>query len=319
MTTRRLMTKAMGQAITALLIVVAPALVLNAPAAAQSFTTREIQQDGRPRVFHAFVPASAKPGAPLVIVLHGGGGRALSLRRLGFEDLAMRNGFVVVYPKGWNNGWSDGRQGERILRRGEGVDDVAFIGAMIAQLAKDGQIDPTRVFATGASNGGFMSFRLACEGLVQAIAPQIAALADGIGEDCALERPVGLFMINGDQDPLINYRGGPVAGNARGGISWSVERTLTHWARQLTCDAGPTIATLSDRNSADRSTVETQTWSGCQGAELIHFRVRGGGHTWHGGPSLGNAQRVARAGASNQDFDAAQEIWAFFTRHDPRT
>lgn len=283
---------------------------------AEGVERRVLERDGRPREFYLYRPvAAAGRAAPLVFVIHGGGGRALQMRRAGFEALADREGFVVVYPQGWNNGWADGRLGERIVRRAEGADDPAFFKAMLDGLVAEGIADPSRIYATGPSNGGFMSFRIGCELPVAAIAPVIGAMGVDFSAACKPQRPIGVLMINGTQDRLVPYGGGAVAGNASGGIGHAVDDTIAQWLGHNRCAATKTETTLPDRARDDETTTTLFVWDQCApGGEVRLMRVNGGGHAWHGPVEPPTAARIARTGPVSRDFNGAEEIWGFLKR-----
>ena len=125
--------------------------------------THTLTVDGVERTYYVYAPRtvdSAQP-VPLLIVLHGGGGNGRQIMRFtGFNQVARDNGFIAVYPEGIDHHWNDGR----VFRKAPtDTDDVAFISALIDQMAADYSIDSTRIYATGISNGGFMSYRLACD------------------------------------------------------------------------------------------------------------------------------------------------------------
>jgi polyhydroxybutyrate depolymerase len=153
-------------------------LALAAPAAAAS-REQSMELGGRRRWWVVHEPARVSTG-PLaaVLVLHGGGGHPANAELMsGMSELADREGFLAVYPAGtgrfkkrlltWNSGNCCG------YAQKEGVDDSAFLAALIARLVKEGRADPKRVFVTGMSNGAMMAQRFACEHAeaVAAIAP----------------------------------------------------------------------------------------------------------------------------------------------------
>lgn len=143
-------------------------LLLPALACATPHTTHSLHHGGLDRTVHLIVPDSAGPGAPLVLALHGGGGRGDRLDRAmrsGLSRGAARRGWVLAMPDGIEKGWNDGRKltTDKDKRRAK-VDDVGFLEHLVDQLAADGTIDPERVFVIGISNGGFMAYRLAVAG-----------------------------------------------------------------------------------------------------------------------------------------------------------
>jgi polyhydroxybutyrate depolymerase len=278
---------------------------------------RAIQAAGRERVYYLYRPAGKPKGPyPVVFAIHGGGGQALGMRRVGFDPLADRHGFAVVYPEGHNHGWNDGRLGARILRRSGNVDDVAFFRAMIDQLIAERTADPARLYATGPSNGGMMTFRIACDlaDRVAAVAPVIANMQADRMELCRPSRPVPMLIINGTEDRLVPWNGGPVAGNPNGGMVVSVEKTLDLWRRLDGCTGEPRQRALPDRAPLDGTRTAESAWTNCAGgAELRLYRVEGGGHGWHGSSGVAPA-RIALTGKVSRDFNGAEEVWSFLSR-----
>ncbi len=131
----------------------------------------------RTYLLHLPLAFDGKRSLPLVVVLHGGGGNAPgAVDMTGFSEKADKEGFVVVYPNG------SGRLKNRLLTWNSGnccgyaldssADNVGFIRVLIDELEKTRAIDPKRVYATGMSNGGMMTYRLACE-----LSDKIAAAA----------------------------------------------------------------------------------------------------------------------------------------------
>src|SRR5215208_1891220 len=138
---------------------VALALGAGAPALdAQSAPTPVPDTAGEPRTlvvagdtrrYFLYVPSTWQHGrpAPLVLVFHGGGGRASGIApHTGFSRLAEREGFLVAYPEGVNGRWNDGRGYTA------GHDDVAFVRALLDSIGRELAFDPKRVYATGISN-----------------------------------------------------------------------------------------------------------------------------------------------------------------------
>src|SRR5208282_2572641 len=168
-----------------------------------------VGQQGRTYLLHLPPVYDGKRLLPLVIVLHGGGGNAPgAVRMTGFSEKADKGGFVVVYPNG------SGRLKTRLLTWNSGnccgyaldnnVDDVGFIRALIDELVKTRSIDPKRVYATGMSNGGMMTYRLGCElsDKIAAIAPVAGALSV---ENCQPTNPVSVIIFHGTADEHVLY------------------------------------------------------------------------------------------------------------------
>ena len=160
---------------------------------------------GLDRSYRIYIPDGLPTPAPLVVMLHGGFGSAQQAERAyGWDQLADNAKFVVAYPDGegraWNtNGGCCGRPGR------ENVDDVGFINAVVNDISANVGIDANRVYATGISNGGMMSYALACNtGTFAAIGPDSATQLDG----CAAPHPTSVMHIHGTADRLIRYDGG---------------------------------------------------------------------------------------------------------------
>lgn len=164
--------------------------------------------DGEERTYFLHVPDGIRPGAPLVVVLHGLGGRAEKLR-YGTEmnALADAHGFAVVYPQGldykptsshWNAGFdfSD-------------VDDLGFLTALVAQLDTRHQLSPAKSFAVGISNGGYMAYHMACHApeVFAGIAVIAGTMAGGDWGDCDPREPTAVLHIHGTEDPMIRWEG----------------------------------------------------------------------------------------------------------------
>ena len=145
---------------------------------------------------------------PLVIVLHGAiQGNASAERMSGMSALADKEKFVAVYPQGtsmmgnaptWNAGNCCGYAQQK------NVDDIAFLRALIGKLEKDYSIDAKRIYVTGISNGGMMSFRVACE-----MADVVAAVAPVEGAqnvDCKPSAPVSVIVFHGTADRLVPFQ-----------------------------------------------------------------------------------------------------------------
>ncbi len=263
-------------------------------------------------VFTPDAPRAPAAGWPLVVALHGGGGTAEQMMSFSrFNALAAREGFAVAYPQGTGRRWNDGR-----VFRGRGEtdsDDVAFIRAVVADIAAKGTaLNRKRIFAAGISNGGFMSFRLACDAadLFAAVAPVTATMPADLGPRCAPSAPVAVLVINGTADPLVPYEGGQVRAmfSLRGEI-WSTDRTIAFWAKQNRCAAPPDVRALADRDIEDGSRVVDISHARCAGPRVRLLRIEGGGHTWPGGMQYLPAAWI---GTTNRDIDASEEIWRFF-------
>jgi len=270
-----------------------------------------IEFRGVTRTYALYVPASLQPGVPaeLVVALHGGGGNAANLERtVGLDAIAEREGFLVVYPDG------SGRLDEILLTWNAGnccgyaldeqVDDVGFIRALIEQLSGTYAIDSKRVYATGMSNGGMMSYRLACEAadLFAAVAPVAGALNVA---DCEPAEPVSVLAIHGTADQHVLFEGGPpnVKADIHERVDRSVHYAMTFWAARDGCGLEPQV----EQGGA----VIHESYSGCQpGLSVELLAVEGGGHAWPGAVKFS-----AQGDEPSPDLDASEAMWAFFEAH----
>jgi len=267
--------------------------------------------DGRSRSYLLHVPPNAGTGPrPLVIELHGGGGTAAGMERLtDLTDQTDPRGWLVAAPSGIGRQWNDGRSGV-----GSPIDDVAFIRALIDDVAARTSLDRNRVFATGISNGAMMSGRLACD-----LSDRIAAVAQVAGtigveerDRCAPSAPVSILVIAGTADPLVPYAGGAVGarlGLSRGAVI-GAEQYVADW---LARDG----LTAAERSTSQLPPDTAIVQAGSPGGPRVAFySVAGGGHTWPGGP-----QYLPRflVGSTTRTFDASQVIVDFFAGVPPRT
>jgi len=289
---------------------------ISTPQASGASVTRAIEAGGLRRTFVLHLPPSFPSGAaaPLVFVLHGGGGTGRRMERLtGFSDLADRHGFIAVYPDAFERNWNDGRDDPNIRSQAEGIDDVGFISAVITQLSKEYPVDPRRVFSTGISNGGFMSQMLAARlsARIAAVAPVAAGMAPAVAASLRPSTPVSVLVMNGTEDPLVPYGGGPVARNR--GETISTEEIIRKWAAANRCTGNPVTMLLPDTDPADGTRATKTSYTTCaQHSVVVLYRIEGGGHTWPGGP-----QYLPRAlvGRVSRDLNASEVIWQFFAAH----
>jgi polyhydroxybutyrate depolymerase len=279
---------------------------------------------GRSRTYHVYRPPTAGREArlPLVLALHGGGGSGLSMDPLTGGALsaeAARRGWLLVCPDGIAKGWNDGRLLTSARDRARaGVDDVGFLSALIDRMIAREHADPSRVYVTGISNGGFMSMRLAIELSNRvAAAAAVAASLSKVLEHSRAVRPVAVLLFNGTADPLVPYDGGTISvlGRSRGEVL-STPETVRWWAARDGCKGAPTVQRLPDRDPDDGTRVTVETNTPCAaGTEVVLYRVEGGGHTWPDGRQYLPTFVVGRI---THDLDGTQAIFDFFARHTRR-
>ncbi len=277
-----------------------------------------LDHDGRMRTYRLYVPAKLRAPAPLLFVLHGGGGSGSNMELIthrGFNRVADRDGVVVVYPDGVGRNWNDGRSGVRAQAMREHVDDVGFFRALVRELSARYRVDAKRIYSTGISNGGFMSFRLACEAadVFAAVAPVAANLSADLGPRCKPARPVSVAILNGTDDPLVPWGGGPVGlWGMKRGVAWSTEQTLETWAELDGCRQKSDDQVL-DKVADDGTLVLLHVRSACRaGSEVRLYEIRGGGHTWPSGEKYLGERIVGKV---SQELDGVREVWAFLSAH----
>ncbi len=281
----------------------------------------QMTYDGITRDYFVHVPPGYESlqSRPLVIVLHGGGGTAQGMLRLTqqrFNQLAEQNGFFVVYPQGLGKSWNEGARDSKGYARRHQINDAGFLGALIDELEKKFPIDPKRVFSTGISNGGLMSFRLACEmpEKIRAIAPVAANIPVDIVSLCreAKDPAVGLLLISGINDPIVPFHGGNIkAFGAQRGKVLSADETIEIWLKKNGCKDVPRVQEFTDKDPGDETRVMEYAYDQCSsGAPIVFYKIHGGGHTWPGGWQYLKEKRI---GKTIRDIDAAEEIWKFFS------
>ncbi len=291
-----------------------------------------LKQDNRTRYFRYFVPKNLPNHAPVVILFHGGSQsmRKIFERNAGgtqeWQPLAEKEKFLLVVPNGVNpqtgdtqgdrQNWNDCRQSIPGTRTGSTADDVGLTRQLIAWASAHYQIDQRRVYATGASNGGEMSYRLAIElsDRVAAVAAFIANLPKD-SECKPATHPVPILIMNGTQDPLMLWGGGRVTGG--GGEVFSAQATLDYWLRINRSDTKlAKTRRLPNLNRTDNSSIiETIYPARPTGAEVWFYKVEGGGHSM---PSI--KYEIPRflqrrlLGVQNKDLEGADAAWSFLSR-----
>ncbi|MCX6198339.1 MAG: T9SS type A sorting domain-containing protein [Bacteroidetes bacterium] len=279
------------------------ALVLSVSAFSITSFTLNMNYENTARDFLVHLPTgfTTAQHVPIVLNMHGlgsNGGQQEFYSRM--SETSDANNFVVVYPNGIGNSWNSGFTAPY----NSSPDDVGFLSKIIDTLALLYNIDLNRVYATGMSNGGFQSYRLACdlENRIAAIASVTGTISTLTAFNCTSQsRKVPVLHIHGTEDPLVPY-GGDVGFK-------SVEETLSFWLGQDQCSAVSDTIALPNINLLDSSTVERIRYQSCgDGTEVWFYKITGGGHTWP------NATFDYIYGPTNRDLDASQEIWNFFNR-----
>jgi len=276
-----------------------------------------LQHGGRTRSWIAYVPIKLSPHPALVIALHGSMGSGAQVRAhfgYDFDRLADRNGFIAVYPQGYDGHWNDCKRKGPFAAKRENIDDVGFLQALVERLARDHDADRKQVFVTGVSNGGAMALRLALQAPQFARAYAAVAASVPTPENMAptpTNRPVSVLLMNGTDDPFNPWQGGDVVlygvwGN-RGPVL-STPASIDYFRKLDGLDGAPQVTALPDRDHGDGSTVLRSSWTAPDKHSVVLYAIQGGGHGLPHPATYG--RRLL--GHTNRDIHAADEIWEFF-------
>ena len=278
-------------------------LLLTAAAApAQTTLTGTIRFGGGVREYRLYVPAAvlAAPTVPrpLLLNLHGYGSNNLEQEAYGdFRPIADTAHFLVLHPNGTPDG-SGARYWNTFVPPGTtGPDDVGFLLALVDSVRARYAVDTARLYSTGMSNGGFMSYELACRQSARfaAIASVTGSIARTHLTACQPARPVPVLEIHGTADNTVPYGGTALFA--------PITDVLAFWVQANGCGA-PVVTAVPNTSTTDGCTAEHTVWpAGPSGARVEHFRIIGGGHTWPGA--------AFNIGVTNRDINASVEVWRF--------
>jgi len=241
---------------------------------------------GRERSYRLHLPPSYDPSVPTPLVLNFHALGSSAGIQESYTQMSAKSddeGFVVVHPQGIGGSWNGGACcGQAQASRS---DDVGFVAAILDDLSDRVCVDSRRVYATGMSNGGFMSHRLACD-----LADRISAIAPVAGTNatlsCAPSRPVPVMHFHGTLDTIVPFAG--------------TRRTIADWVERNGCDSEPRV-------TFDEGNATCETYGSCTDeADVTLCSIRGLAHLWPGGPG----------GLSS--IDATDAIWEFFAAQPPR-
>ncbi len=277
--------------------------------------TINITFDGVARNFIVYLPSGYNNSGkmPLIFAIHGGSGTPEGMINIAnFKPIADRDKVVLVYPEGVQKNWNDGRP---TVPNQLGINDVGFFNQMCDYIINNYSVDGKKIYATGISNGGFMSTRLGCElsNRIAAIAVNAATIeAKTIAPNCNPGRPVPALYIHGTTDPLVPFLGGQItAGGTAGGTILSHFQVIEKWVALNGCNSTPTITDLPDISN-DGTSIKQRVYSGgTNGSEVVSYVIMNGGHTWPQGYQYLNEAII---GKTSQDMNACEVIWTFFKR-----
>jgi polyhydroxybutyrate depolymerase len=276
------------------------------------FSLPQVRERGVSRSWITYVPASYDPAkpTPLVVLLHGRPSSATEMAVITrMHEVADRHGFIVTYPEGLNNEWNAfyDLTGQRSIAP---QDDVAFLKTLTEDLGQDFNIDRSRMYIGGFSNGGFMTIRMACSAsdVFAGFAVVSAELYTVLKDVCRRSRPSPILLMHGTEDPSVPYngviiRGGPENTETR--VSLGARDTLAWFVERNHCSQAGTMTTFPIKGQSPGTQAQRFMPHDCQ-APVSFYLINGGGHTWPGTVPLNGL------GPLNMDINAGEEIWQFF-------
>ena len=266
--------------------------------------------EGYTRTYLVYLPPNYNGVDPMPVVFNLHGWTLDMMQQMNYSKMnavADTAGFIVVYPNAVDGTWNSGIYEYPGAPPNPNINDVGFIDALIDTLAENYSIDLKRIYSCGFSNGGLMSFKLACQlsNRITAIATVAGIISYKTASDCNCSHSMPVLMINGTDDQYVPYNG--ITG-------WhSVQNTLNHWVNYNLCSAPDTIL-MPNIDSLDGCTVQKLNYPFCSDSiSVIFYKVINGGHTWPGG----DKQQFgwSNIGNTNGDINVSKEIWNFFKNY----
>lgn len=278
-------------------------LLLQLSASSQTTIVDSIYHMGGYRNYRLYVPASydGSQAVPLVLNLHGYGSNALEQEFYGdFRPIADTANFIIVHPNGlaplgttlWNAGYYAGAPY-----------DLDFMDKLIDSLSASYNINQNRIYSCGMSNGGIMSYHMACNlnERFAAIGSVTGSMTSSMYGTCTPPQAIPVIEIHGTSDGTVPYSGG--SGFAH------IDSVVKFWSNFNACDPIPVVINYPDVVTSDLCTATEYLYAnGTSGAEVVLVKITSGGHTWPGAP--------ISIGVTNRDFDASIRLWQFFMQFD---
>ncbi len=280
-------------------------LLLVEPAHSQTNTTVNIDVNGVNRSYRIYVPAiySSSNAVPLVFNFHGYTSTNQQQEVYAdFRGIADTANFIIVHPQGLNIGGGTGWNTFAAVSTNQG--DLNFVEKMLTKISSDYNIDQNRIYSTGMSNGGFMSYDLACfmSDRFAAIASVTGGMIPSHKNACQASHPTPVMQIHGTADAVVSFDGSSIG-------SLHVDSLVKFWVKYNNCNLTPVFTAVPDVVTTDNCTAEHYVYSGgTHGATVEFFKIIGGGHNWAGAP-------ISINGNTNMDISASKEIWRFFSKY----
>ena len=290
-------------------IILASILLLSSNAFSQQQMINEtFEYDGYNRYQRIVLPENYTEGMPLVLNLHGYTSNGWQeMIYTGMNETADNNDFVLVYPNGLYDSyglqfWDSGVDYEE-------VDDVGYINALIDTMITNYQIDESRVYVCGMSNGGAMAHQLACDlgGRIAAVASVTGTMNTTMYDNCSPERAIPVMQIHGTKDVVFPYYG--MTENWIMGTTLPIDGVVAHWVWENWCWSVDST-NLPDIDPTEFSTITKYTYSNCTDNVSVElYKIHGGGHTWP------NGFQIPWQPWTNRDINTNQVIWDFFSQY----
>ncbi|HRO76883.1 MAG TPA: PHB depolymerase family esterase [Crocinitomicaceae bacterium] len=274
-------------------------------ATAQNTINGSFTFGGQTRTYSFYVPASYNPSkpAPLVLNLHGYTSNGTQQANYtNFKSIADTAGFIVAHPDGTFDQSNQRFWNYNIF--GATVNDVGFLEALIDTISANYNINAKRVYSVGMSNGGYMSYYLACQSNRFAAVGSVTGAMPLYMYACAPTYVTPIIQMHGTTDPVVPY-----AGNT---TSKPLEDVVAYWVQKNNCQTTPTITQVPNTNTTDNATATHYVYSGGTNGHTVEFyKITDGGHTWPGGTVA-----LPASGNTCMDFNASKEIWRFFSQYE---
>ena len=281
---------------------------------------RMVIHEGVEREYIIHVPENLTEDFPIVFVIHGYTGSAEGIAAYtGMNSIAEREGFIAVYPQGTidSNGNTFFNVGYE-FNDDSSINDVSFIRELVRSISQEFNLKRKKAFATGMSNGGDMSYLLACTSsdLFKAVAPVAGVLMKGLKDSCELSSPVPIFEIHGTADKISLFEG-DLNNEGGWGAYYDLPSTIDFFAERYQLTNKSVKQMTSKESGADYDIFFERHWSDDLEEEVWMYRIEDGRHVWPGIKLnwWNNPLAWFYFGSGNEDINASEEVWAFFKKY----
>ena len=281
---------------------------------------RMVIHEGVEREYIIHVPENLNQDSPIVFVIHGYTGSAEGIAAYtGMNNIAEREGFIAVYPQGTidSNGNTFFNVGYE-FNDDSPINDVSFIRELVRSISQEFNLKRKKAFATGMSNGGDMSYLLACTSsdLFKAVAPVAGVLMKGLKDSCELNSPVPIFEIHGTADKISLFEG-DLNNEGGWGAYYDLPSTIDFFAERYQLTNKSVKQMTSKESGADYDIFFERHWADDLEEEVWMYRIEDGRHVWPGIKLnwWDNPLAWFYFGSGNEDINASEEVWAFFKKY----